>query len=592
MSPRVYIAVAVGLLVSAMPPLSGGDLPAGTDKAITLREVATPLYKIAERLSSSQVRLTVGPELRETKAIVIIREQPLAEVMSRLAQVFGARWVPVSDATPATHQLRRTDEVSRWVSRWKASRVEAARMARERSAARTRMYMNGLIQKALQTPTRTEDPNADPPPGVASVALTRFLGTLSAADRDALARSVADGSELHTGGEFREVPGPRVYRFTELSGVQKKALVTWIQEAFSGDPLRTVTSQLNDANVAFRIQGYIRLDLRLPDGSRHGDYAMAFKVRSDEGEEFFHEALLHLLSRHPTPPQALLGASFTAERTTDPVSGLPRSVGKAKPALRMVDADRPVEIPPVYAPGRLYRGFLSLIEDRAGLNLISDCYTLSHRVASGKEIPPQPRLGLRDLLASVTDRFQVVFRQEGGFLLARNYFWPDRDEEEVPHPLPEPWLDTKRDKGSLPLEDLIRMARLSEPQQNGLCAYDDKVVSFRKEVEYLRGNRRAMAALSTLSKTQLAEMRGKTGLPLRAINPQVRALLYQEFLSDAGGSRPDGTVPEEWQRAVLWLRQLGSGSQPVRQTLYALLPPGQPFWESQLPFARGSAGAK
>ena len=72
MLSRFCILLALGLLM-VIPRAYGDDQPVPAQKPVALAEIAVPLYKIAERLSSSGIRLTVGPELRETKAVVLIR---------------------------------------------------------------------------------------------------------------------------------------------------------------------------------------------------------------------------------------------------------------------------------------------------------------------------------------------------------------------------------------------------------------------------------------------------------------------------------------------------------------------------------------
>lgn len=583
-SRSAVIETSWALAISLLAPASAApDKPLNAERSVTLKETNVPLRVIAERLSSSDLQLTVAPELRESKAIVLVRRKPLGEVMARLADLYGAEWTPAEQGAGGGFTLRRTPEVARWLAFWKASRATAARHARQVRAARTRIYMDQLIREAFATPTLTEDPNAAAPGGIASVALTRFLGTFPPRDLDAIALAVAAGSELHSGGEFNEPPSPVTYRFRDMTEAQQKALRAYTQEA----GITRALTQIQDARVSFRILGNIKFDLQFPDGTRGGDWVISMKVGAPEMEKVFHEALLHLLSSRRTPDGALLGAAFRSEKVIDAVSQVERSAGVALPLVRVTGKSREVELPGIPARGLLYSEFLSHIADRAELDVVADYHTLSHRVIVGREIPARERHSLEELLQSVAPTYQQVFRQEGDFLLARSCFWPDREEEEAPHPLPDTWLESKRKNGSLTLKEILALAAIPVPQQNGLAAYDDQGLSLRREVEYIRGNRRLVTVLASLSDEQLAKTELENGLSIRELNPQLQALLRAEFLERGVGMSPALTVPEEWQRVVLRQVKPAGGSKSGGSALFALLPGSPPFWLSSLPSGSG-----
>lgn len=394
---------------------------------------------------------------------------------------------------------------------------------------------------------------------------------LPSAHLDALARWVADSSEIHAGGAAQEIACPIRYRFSDLSEPQKAALRTYVDEA----QLKGVEG-LDAAVVSFRMQRWIKLAVSLPNGKRFGDYVAAYDVRADETEALFHEALLHQLCQLSTPAGALLGASLKEQLLKDTVSGLERRVGVVLPAVRMEAADKSLQIPPLPA-GLLYREFLPLLADRAGLGIISDHFTLSRRAIPGKTLPKPGAHSLRSVLEGVSGTYQTALRYDGDYLLGRNTFWPDRDEEEVPHPQPDAWLEAKRTTGILPLQEILQIGRLSEPQQNGLAAYNDGTASLRKEVQYVRQNRGLLGVLSKLSPAQLEALGGQ-GLPVGTLTQQAREILSQEFRRSPGG---DAVHPQDMGRAVLWLSPPAGGS--LSRSIYALVD-NQPFWESQLPF--------
>lgn len=550
-----------------------------SERRITLEASGVPLTQIADQLSSPAVKLKVGPEFRDTKALVIVRDRPVRQVMSRLAQVFGAHWVKLKaePGEPAAYQLRRTAEVAQWLKRWKAVRSKALLAAREARAARTRTYMAQLIDKANRTPTRSEG-GGEPPGGMVSVELTRLLGTLPPQDFASLSRWVAESSPVHTGGASRDLPCPVRYRFSTLSTRQQAAIRNYVSEA----ELKNV-GPLDEAVVSFRLQNFVKLDVRLPTGRRFGDYLFAYDVRPDEVEGFLHEALLHEMSRGRTPPGALLGAAVTEEAINDSISMQKRTAGRVSPGVRIVGPRVDVELDTVRQPGLLYREFPPILTGAGVSDVVSDFHTLPYRLGTGSHALAPGKQALKDVLEKASTAYRMVFRFEDGFLLARNMHWPDRDEEEVPYPLPETWLDTRRKGGGLSLEQILRIAGCSESQQNGLGAYDDRVVSLKKEVEYVRRNPGLLGVLGSLSRLQRNALQGNNGLPVRTLSQLQQATLLDAWRrSDSGG----GPVPPNWRQASLWLYESRVGPSVTRRSLLALVPGSQPFWESVLPTSR------
>jgi hypothetical protein len=184
-------------------------------------------------------------------------------------------------------------------------------------------------------------------------------------------------------------------------------------------------------------------------------------------------------------------------------------------------------------------------------------------------------------LEGIAEPLQAVFRYQDGFLLARNIYWPDRDEEEVPYPLVETWLDWKYREGSLPFPEILQIAKLPVAQQNSLGAYNDRILSLRKEVEYLRKQPRIMAILNTFTEKQWAALADEKGLKISTLPLPVQAALGDQFMADSSPGLP---VPPAWrEKAVLCSMQFTRESSSVQRDIFARIPMHQPFWQTTTP---------
>lgn len=143
-----------------------------------------------------------------------------------------------------------------------------------------------------------------------------------------------------------------------------------------------------------------------------------------------------------------------------------------------------------------------------------------------------------------------------GYLLSRNAWWPDRDEEETPAPLPERWIEAKQaSRGeNLGLDDLSLLGQLTDAQLDGLSAYRDGGTAFRLEVSLARRHRWVWALLRSLPEGKRKAARSPDGLPVRDLDVRQRT-----FLIDSVRLRAD------WNSVRLYVAADGSSSRPEAQ---------------------------
>jgi hypothetical protein len=488
---------------------------------VSVRALGVPLPKICEELTPEpgKVVLKVDPDLQELKATVVVTDQPAAEVLSRLAGVFGAEWVlQRQDATPDIIELtlQRSQPVAEWLRRWRRTREEAEMAAREHQFAAVKQLMLASLAR-LDEPFPVDQQGRErSPDGIIDVPAARFLRALPSEALDVLVGQLAGTVSARGGGVARLEPPPLAYHYSELSPPQRQILAEWMTERYHDDPSRRsqALSALGSSHVLLSTMDGIStsVTLELPDGRRIVGHATGTAPSPENVEALLQDLLLKGMGRGQTPPNALLGAVIDPDGQFEPEVSLDTASTQRPEAL----SGTPQAIE-----------FLPLLADALGLNLVADHHTRSERFS----LPRNP-VKLADLLPVAARRFQLVLRVSDGYLHARSRYWPDRDDEEVPYPYPERWIAAKRAGDGVTLGDLAIMATLSEPRIAGLRAYVDDGTHLRRELRVAAENRWILALMQALPENQQEQARSSEGLPLRQLSLRLRNMLARSLPHD------------------------------------------------------------
>ncbi len=541
---------------------AGPDLPT---VPVSAKIVGVSMPRALDELRSKNVRLTVAGELQDVKVVLVVKDRPLSEVMARLAQVYGADWRPITTPKGHGHELRRRDDVQAWVKRWRETRRESERLARKFQAETIRRYVKEALA-ALDRPLSRDDHGREvPPPDVGQLPLARFVKQLPVGVRDRVIEHMAAISAVRSGGDVAPAFPPVLVPFRELGKEQQQLLRDWITGGPGNPPRNQLYAQrldrLADTIVEIGSQEGIAIEVFLhppaPD-NQYGGFAAGARASAEKMEEVLHHEIFRRLGRRPTPAGALLGASLTPE-------------GTVEPSVSLKDRDlaaRGVERVPT---GSLAREFLPALTEALGLNLIADCHTRS------KRLPPGAESGrVSQVLEAAARKFQLVVRQDVGYLLGRNTYWPDRDDEGTRWPYPERWIAMKKQRRGLTLDDMTTLGQLTDPQLEGLGAYPDEGVNFRHELDVARKRRWAWALFGSLSPQQRKKAQALEGLPVAQLRPPQRT-----FLIRAVGAPG---LPADVRLSVYsWDRTLPDEERPFGGLRLMVPGASNPLWSFVLP---------
>jgi hypothetical protein len=529
--------------------------------------VRVPLPEAMKTLSVPGATLSVAPEFRETKVTIAVRQQPLRGVMARLAQVFGGEWREIDGSAPPRHEMRRTRAVAEWLQAWQKTRSDAERLARQFQQETVRRFLDEALAALDGDLPRDENGREVAPPDVGSLPLGRLVKSLGAREKQRLVEHIAAISPVRSGGETAPAPPPLLLRFGDLTGEQQQLIRDFVTGG-PGKPAPTPLydrrlQQLPESLVEIGSQGGIGIEVQvhppLPD-HQYGQHAVGASASGKKLEWVLHREIFRQLGRRPTPPGALLGASLTPEGLVEPAAFIQdREVG-----------------------GRLIQGLpkdplsfelLLAMADRGGLNLVADYHTRSARL-------PVPPMGasFHSLATRAAETYERVLRQEGEYLLSRNQYWPDRDEEETPAPYPERWIAAKTAKEGLSLDDWAVMGQLSDAQLDGLSAYSDPPVRLGPEVRLARSKRWVWSLVASLSPQQKQAAASRAGLAVRDLTPRQRVFLIRCAMSDE---------PVPWDQVrlrVYYWHTPGAEASKSLGGIYLLVPGvSQPIWYLPVP---------
>lgn len=491
---------------------------------------------MVEQLSGEEHHLTVSRELRGAKTTVIVADRPLLELMSRLAQVYGAEWRRLPEGGKPRYELRRQREVATWLELWRKASRDAERDVRtfQESIVR-RSIEQGLAALDQPLPLNAEGQEALPR-GVVNKNRALLVRGLSQQQRDQLAHHIAAITPIRVGAPVVRAPAPVRVPFRDLSPDQQRI----VREAIGGPPGSPAPGEeeagllddLHQAVVEFDARNGTAAEVSVRSRSKRYSLGPAVGMRLGEEavEKRFRAELFRRLAEHRTPPGALLGATLTAE-------------GDVTPDVRLTDATL-AKLPLEKLPQNpLARELLPALADGAKLNLVAEYHTRSARL-------PVTGAGAvaGEVLTLAAEKYALVLRQEGDYLLARSRYWPDRDEEEAPAPLAERFIAAKRTGQGLTLEDLLAMSRLPERQLDGLGAFIDVPpllpdnllpVRLLQETHLIRSNPLLWKLLGTLPPGYLKAAKSPQGLPVGVLDRRQQALLAEavEATGHLGDSR-------------------------------------------------------
>jgi hypothetical protein len=558
---RLALLALPVLLVQSAGVAVDEAAPDALQARVSIRALGAPLRQVLEKVQVDGVRLAPGEEFLETKASIVVRDEPVGEVMRRLAQVFGGEWRRVEDSAPTRYELRRRREVTAWLREWKDARREAERLARKFQEDTIRDIAESKLAMLDGLPDDID--RAKVPLDIGEIRLARFVKTLSPQQRAGVYRHLAAIFPVRSGGGNTPAPPGLLLRFNDLTREQQQLLRDWITGG-PGRPASTPLKQrrlreLPNSLVEVGNRGGVAVEVHVhPPAPDHpyGNFAVGARWSAHKVERVLHEELMRRLAAREMPEGALLGASLTKDAAAEP---------KVRFEVREL-ADRKLSGLPENA---LVPEFLGALADASGLNVIADHHTRSARLPIAKREHP-----LGALLESAARRYESVFRQQGEYLLARRVLWPDRDEEETPHPWPERWIAQKSAGEGLTLDDFLVINRLTEPQLAGLAAYREGPYGFfGSEVRLARKRQWIWAFLAALPEQQRRQAEKLPGLPVRSLGVANRTFLIRNI-----------GQPLDWDRLHILAGGSSYGPDRRQKTFKAYLAvPGanMPVWASE-----------
>jgi hypothetical protein len=516
--------------------------------------------------------LRVSKEFAETKCLLILRKVPLREAMDRLAQTFGGEWRQPEGAKGPDYILYRRKDVAAWLDSWRKHRAEAERHARAFQKQGMREAFEKVQTSLKDAPDLSDANNDPPPPNVSNIGLARFLGSISPVQLDALFEGMAAHVTVRDGGEPESAPPTLQLPFNDLSAEQKRMIREWVGQPAGSREAERRLAALRDSRIGIGLNQdgsgtQITIDLPSPHPPLTSDVTFGSYLPTAV-EAKLQTELFRLLSARTTPPGAILGANLTNMGTATPAAFVP------DPA----PAPLPLKLP---RGGGLSREFLPALADAHEWSLVSDCHFRSNRYAAAAA--PS---SLEETLKGAADRFQLVFRQEGNFLLARSRVWPDRDEEETPWPYPERWLKAREAGEGLSVDDLIVLSQLDPVQLVCIRAYNDRTSPFRhfrQELRMARANHWVWDLVRRIGPALRRVSESSEGLPFTNFPPAlqdfvVRSSLRYRDVSSSGDTMP----PEQWNDVGFHLVSEPSMTRPNEHTFRMVYLKArsvqQPFW--------------
>lgn len=552
------------LAIAGIVPVRAAGLTAPELNArVSLRLTGTPLAEVVRKLGESApgARLEVAPELREAKATVILGNESLGNAMARLAQVFGAEWRRAEGAKDGKGaegknapgwEMRREKAVSDWLKLWGRTFLAGERFARTRQEEFVR---GDLARRLAELDAPPQAGNASSPPRSETVAAGRLISSLVPALRERLVQHLVARSPVRAGGGSAALPPPIVVSFTELSPLQQglvRDLAAFYPDR-SGNHL-----QRSQVEIGSRDGLGVNVIIHPPPPEyRYGGTLDGAQLGPELMESLRQQEQLRRLARGGTPEGALLGAAVLRE-------------GTIQPALRFEDpqlGDRSLESRPERP---LAFEFLIGVADRLGLNLVADYHTRSTRLPAPAAAPT-----VRQALEGAAAQFQLILRQQGSYLLARNRCWPDRDEEETPAPYPEDWIAAKTRGVGLSLDDLTILGRLSDARLDGLSAYRDGSAQFRLETNLIRRSRWVWPFIDSLSSEERRAAESPEGLPFRRLDLRKRTYVIQSLRAQAPWA-------EVHLYLTTWDRSVGKGAGSFQEARLAVPGSSTPIWSALL----------
>jgi hypothetical protein len=555
-------------------------------KAIALSDLCTQLR------SDTGIQLTAGPSVADEKVTLFCEAMPLREVMRQLSRPFGYTW------------LRSRQGLG--LGSWELGKDKPGRSPTPNSQVLTPVYRYELVQdlrsQLLEEELRNRDRNA----ALLDLdrEMSRYRPYLSLSPDEALARAALAPTEEKKLLEYLAGKGwgpAQLYaRLTpaDLAALRAGQKLSFNAAAGSGarplppEMARNVITSLRDYRIVRRGEQFDAAPAKyLPDGLPPTAVPEAQPMvslsldRSELGQLTLHGLSGFFIGTPPdclqlmgdgeqdlavgmspavrSPENALANARFAhdpalAKHVTISNDGLP-ATSKAPAGRTSLSDQSKIQNPKSKITSA---DVLEVLHRATGLPIVADYYT---RLYPASELAVQ-NTRLFDALNRLADTMRLRWSKDadhgaGGWLQFRSADFYDARLKEVPNRLLFRWAASRREHGTLTLDDLIEISQLTDAQlDSSTMAEGARVLYGLEEWDLTRRSelRPHWRFLAGLSPEQRQTAQRATGLPISRMSlaqqQQFLTLLPSQFtqlqsleeLSEAS-LQIDHTVPGEFQ---------------------------------------------
>jgi RNA polymerase sigma-70 factor, ECF subfamily len=512
-------------------------------RKVTLAFKATALSDLCDHLrSTTGIHLVAGPSVADEKVTLFCEKLPLREVMRQLSRPFGYAWLRSGTALGAGGG---------------ASGAETVRPNAQRPPPNA-PYRYELVQDLRSQLLEEELRNRDRHQALLALEkeIERFRPYLDLSPDEALARSknapLAERKLLEQFADLAWGPIQMYFRLSpqDLASIRGGQWLIFSQEPRPGErPLppeiaRGILQSLREERIIRRPDGFgVTTDVTDPRGvplpavpemraqtkltitqTELGQFTLEGSAgrfaRNGERRE-----LNGFSSKGPLAHgRSLAGTAMENDRVNSRLAHDPALSRR----VSVLPAARPAVSVPAEAPALAAAGdgrptstdsqmvttadVLEALHRATGMPIIADYYTRLYRLEA-VSVPDQP---LFAALNRLTDAMRLRWSKDGDWLQFRSASFYDDRLKEVPNRLLARWTASRKQHGTLTLDDVVEIAGLTDAQLDGA-----EMAEGARELHGLaewdlaryRSQRPHLRYLASFTPAQRQAMMSPTGLP-------------------------------------------------------------------------------